>query len=260
MNRIIETFEKLKREGSKAIIGYITAGYPDMIRSEEIINEALSSGIDILELGVPFSDPTADGPVIQSTSHKALQAGCKLSTILKMATRIRRKYDNPIVLFSYANPLYAYGLPRLCRDLAKAGLDGVLAVDIPFEESGELRKELKKNDLVLIQLIAPTTSYERAKAILKEADGFIYYIMVKGITGIRKHIATDLETHIKQIKKCTSLPVAVGFGISKAEQAKAAAKFADAVVVGSALMQAIDRGKVASFIRSLVKVLHKAKK
>ncbi len=257
MNRILATFEKLRKEGNKALIGYITAGYPNMASSKKIIQEAFDAGLDILELGVPFSDPTADGPVIQSASYKALKEGCCISEILKLIASVRKKYDNPIILFSYANPLYAYGFSMLCKDLAKAGADGVLAVDIPFEEAGELRRELRKNNLVLIQLIAPTTSLQRAKEILKEADGFVYYIMVKGVTGVRRSIAADLESHIEKIKKCTQLPVAVGFGISKAAQVRAVSKFADAVVVGSALIKAIDAGKMKSFIQSLALALHK---
>lgn len=251
MNRITQTFQTLRTQGRKALIGYLTAGDPDIKTSERNIRAALANGLDILELGVPFSDPTADGPAIQAAGQRALASGTNLKQILALAARLRRSFKTPMILFSYANPLFRYGYDKLCRDAKRAGLDGFLVVDLPFEEAGELRAPMKRHGLLFIQLIAPTTSPERARRLLAEADGFVYYILVKGVTGKRDRLVADAKKQISQLRTCTDLPIAAGFGISDGAQAREAARHADAVVVGSALVEAARKGRLAELVRKL---------
>jgi len=232
-------------------VGYLTAGDPDMGRSEATVREALDAGVDILELGVPFSDPTADGPVIQEASQRSLAAGTRLSGILDLVRRLRRDRREPIVLFGYANPFYRYGYERLCRDAAAAGVDGLLVVDLPFEESGALRPHADRSGLCLIPLVAPTTPPERAKRILTGSRGFVYYIMFRGVTGARETVAADVAEQVAALRRATDLPVAVGFGVSAPEQVRRLATDADAIVVGSALVRAASEKRVGSFVRSL---------
>jgi tryptophan synthase alpha chain len=258
MNRITQTFQTLRSRGQKGLIGYLTAGDPDIKTSERNIRLALANGLDILELGVPFSDPTADGPSIQAAGQRALAAGANLKKILAMAARLRRSFDTPMILFSYANPLFRYGYEALCRDAARAGLDGLLVVDLPYEEADELLVPMKKHGLLFIQLIAPTTSLDRARRLLAKADGFVYYILVKGVTGVRKNLVTDAKKHLDQLRTCTELPIAAGFGISDGDQARQAARHADAVVVGSALVEAAHAGHLDQLVRKLAAAVHGA--
>ena len=251
MNRITTTFEGLKKAGKKGLVGYLTAGDPDPARSLKDIRDAIANGVDILELGVPFSDPTADGPIIQEASRRALAAGMTVKKALKMVEEIRRESQVPVVLFGYANPFFRYGYEKVCADAAKAGADGMLIVDMPFEESAELRTFMDKHGLFFIPLVAPTTHRERASMILKNARGFVYYIMVTGVTGIRDTVADDVAANLKELRKSTDLPVAVGFGVSRGAQAKAAAAPADAVVVGSALVKAARDGRLVELVREL---------
>ncbi len=258
MNRITQTFETLRKQGRKALIGYLTAGDPDLQTSERNIRMALANGLDILELGVPFSDPTADGPAIQAAGRRALASGTNLKQILAMAARLRRSFKTPMILFSYANPLFRYGYAKLCRDAKRAGIDGILAVDLPFEESAELSGPMKHHGLLFIQLIAPTTSRERVRRLLAEADGFVYYILVKGVTGARKQLGISIKNNIDRLRTCTDLPIAAGFGISDAAQARAAARHADAVVVGSALVEAARKNRLSALVRQLAAAVHGA--
>ncbi len=251
MNRITRTFDSIKAEGRQALVGFLSAGDPDMKRSERDIQTALKNGVDIMEIGVPFSDPTADGPTIQAAGQRALRAGANLREILAMVKRIRRKFEHPIVLFSYANPLFAYGYERLCADAADAGVDAFLVVDMPFEESPELKVAAARYDLFLIPLIAPTTPESRSRAILAEAEGFVYYILVKGVTGARKSVPAVAREHLAGLRRCTNLPIVVGFGISNGGQARKAAGYADGVVVGSALVEAARSGRLAALVREL---------
>lgn len=251
MNRIEQVFEDCRRKGRKALIGYLTAGDPDMAASEADVRTALKSGLDILELGVPFSDPTADGPTIQEAGRRALAAGVTVRGILDMVARLRKDFSAPIVLFGYANPLFAYGYEKLCADAKAAGADGLLVVDLPHEEWGELKPHADGNGLCLIPLIAPTTSPARALDVLSNADGFVYYIMVKGVTGARDWLAEDAAERIANLRQCTRLPIAAGFGISNGEQARATAALADAVVVGSALVEAAREGRLAGLVTEL---------
>ena len=251
MNRITKKFEALKSEGRKGLVGYLTAGDPDMERSERNIKDAIAGGLDLLELGIPFSDPTADGPTIQEASQRSLASGTTLRSAIELVGRLRKKTDIPIVLFGYANPFFVYGYDKLCADAAKAGVDGFLVVDMPFGESGEMQDALDRHGLFRIPLIAPTTGKARAAAILEEARGFVYYIMFKGVTGTRGEVAGDVGDHIGTLRQLTDLPIAVGFGISNGEQAREAAKSADAVVVGSALVEAGLEGRLATLVPEL---------
>lgn len=255
-NRITQTFQTLRDQGRKALIGYLTVGDPDLKTSERNIRAALANGLDILELGVPFSDPTADGPAIQAAGRRALASGVNLKQILALAARMRRAFQTPMILFSYANPLFRYGYEKLCRDAAQAGIDGLLVVDLPFEESAELLAPMKRHGLLFIQLIAPTTSPERARRLLAEADGFVYYILVKGVTGARKQSALNTKRNIDRLRTCTDLPIAAGFGISDGAQARAAVRHADAVVVGSALVEAARKGRLTRLVRELAAAVH----
>ena len=256
MNRIKSKFEELKKRNKKALIGYLTAGDPSIRASRKNMSEALANGVDILEIGVPFSDPTADGPTIQAAGQRALKAGTNLKQILQLAKNLRRSFDNPFILFSYANPLFSYGYEKICADAAKSGIDGFLVVDLPFEEAEELRKPMRANGLTFIQLIAPTTSPERALKLLKNANGFVYYIMVKGVTGKRQHFDSGIGAQVAKLHAFAKIPVAVGFGISNASQARAAANHADAIVVGSALVEAARNKKLKSFVRELAGIVH----
>ena len=246
---------ELKKAGKKGLVGYLTAGDPDPAQSLKDIRAAIANGVDVLELGVPFSDPTADGPIIQEASRRALQAGMTVRKALQMVEEIRRESQIPIVLFGYANPFFRYGYEKVCRDAAKAGADGMLIVDMPFEESGELRPFMDKEDLYFIPLVAPTTPRRRATMILKDAKGFVYYIMVMGVTGIRDEVAGDVVANLKELRRSTDLPVAVGFGISGGAQARAAAEPAEAVVVGSALVKAARQGRLVELVRELRQAL-----
>jgi len=251
MNRIAARFEELKKQGRKGLVGYLTAGDPDVETSERDIRAAISGGVDVLELGVPFSDPTSDGPTIQAAAHRALAAGMTLDKVFAMVRRLRSDTDVPIVLFGYANPFFRRGYERTCRDAAAAGVDGMLVVDLPFEEAEELRAHMQPCGLCFIPLIAPTTSEDRAAAILGRAEGFVYYIMVTGVTGARKDTAPDIAEHVAPLRRYTNLPIAVGFGVGSGAQARLAAASADAVVVGSALVGAAREGRLQDLVLEL---------
>ncbi len=255
MNRITKRFKELKEAGKKGFVGYLTAGDPDITASERDIRDALDNGLDVLELGIPFSDPTADGPTIQSAAQRALSTGMTLKKSLELVARLRKDYDTPIILFGYANPFFHYGYKKLCVDAVKVGVDGILVVDIPFGSDDEFMAEMRANGLCSIPLIAPTTPKARAKEILAEADGFVYYIMVCGVTGARNEVAVDISEHIGMLRECTDLPIAVGFGVSNGEQAGRVAKDADAVVVGSALIRAAREGELVDLVAEISKVL-----
>ena len=257
MTRIEHTFETLKQQGRKALVGYFTAGDPNIETSEANLRIALQEGLDVLELGVPFSDPTADGAAIQESSQRALKGGTTLKDLIAMVGRLRKDFQTPIILFGYANPFMQYGYAKLCADAACAGADGFLVVDMPFEESGELRMHADKHGLAIISLIAPTTPRERAAAILKDARGFVYYIMVMGVTGTRQALAVDVTEHVKALRSCTNLPIVVGFGVSNPAQAKQAVATADGVVIGSALVKAAHEGKLTGLVREIRAALYK---
>ncbi len=251
MSRFSDTFAALKQARRKGLVGYLTAGDPNFEESAADVAEALAAGLDVLELGVPFSDPTADGPTIQAAGQRALAAGATVGRILDLARSMRAASAAPIVLFGYLNPFLAYGYDRLCADAKAAGVDGLLVVDLPFEETPELRVHADLHGLDLIPLIAPTTGPDRARRVLADARGFVYYIMVKGVTGARSAVAADVAEHIAGLRACTALPIAAGFGIGTPDQARAVASIADAVVVGSALVQAALEKRLGPFVRAL---------
>jgi len=244
MGRIEERFAALKREGRKTLVAYITAGDPDMGTTAALIPALEAAGVDVLEIGVPFSDPTADGPAIQAASRRALKGRATLAGILGMIASLRAVTRIPIVLFGYYNPILSYGPERFAAEAAAAGVDGILVVDLPPEEAGELRQYTDPRGLAFISLIAPTTDPRRARKILKRAAGFVYYISVTGVTGTAVPRPEDVRRDVERLRMMTSLPIAVGFGISTPSQAAAIAPLADGVVVGSALVRLIgEQGK-----------------
>lgn len=236
-------------KGHKALIIYVSAGHPTMDESEKIIGSLIEAGADLIELGVPFSDPTADGPVIQESSQIALKNGANLPKVLQMAARIRKKYATPLVLFSYYNVLLARGFEQTMAECAASGIDGVLIVDLPLEEADEVTPILKKHNLALIRLVAPTTPPKRAAEIVREAEGFVYYITVKGVTGVRSGVADGLAEHLSVLRKLSPVPVAAGFGIATPEDAQANAKHADGIIVGSAIVKRITQGNPEEAIK-----------
>ena len=239
MGRIEERFTALKKEGRKTFVAYLTAGDPDLETTARLIPALEAAGVDIIEIGVPFSDPTADGPIIQAASQRALKNGATLKKILAMIADLRRTSGIPIVLFGYYNPILSYGPERFAADAAASGVDGLLVVDLPPEEADELRRYSDPAGLAFITLIAPTTDPKRARKILRRATGFVYYISVTGVTGMAVPRPDDVRRDVTRLKGMTALPVAVGFGISTPEQASAIAPLADGVVVGSALVRLI---------------------
>ena len=238
MNRIDTTFETCKQAGRKALVMFVSAGDPDLGATEKLIREIVDAGADVVEIGVPFSDPMADGPTIQEASQRALASGTTLTGILEMVKRLRASgVEAPFVLFSYYNVLFHYGLPKLSVDAKAAGIDGVLVVDVPYEEMDEVLPDLTANDLHLIRLVAPTTSAERATKILADAKGFVYTITVTGVTGARAELPPELDDLLVRMGKASPVPVVAGFGVSSPEMAKLVSQKADGVVVGSALVK-----------------------
>ena len=245
MNRITATFQNLAAAKRKALVGYLTAGDPNPETSFEILRAACGAGIDVLELGVPFSDPTADGPVIQEASQRALKAGMTLTKTLDFAARLRRESDIPIMLFGYYNPLFKYGLERLAKAAHAAGVDGLLVVDLPPEESGPLRAALQGTDIQIVFLVAPTTRPDRVQKIAHETGGFLYLITKAGTTGEGGLDVEAIRKHAAAVKKLSPLPVCLGFGIRDGKDAHQLAPMADGVIVGSTLVNVIGSAPTA---------------
>jgi tryptophan synthase alpha chain len=245
MNRITATFQRLAAAKKRALVGYLTAGDPDPETSFKILRAACDAGIDILELGVPFSDPTADGPVIQEASQRALKAGMTLTKTLEFAARLRKEVETPMMLFGYYNPLFKYGLERLSRAVHKAGVDGLLVVDLPPEEAGPLKAALKGTDIQIIFLVAPTTRSDRVKKIAQETGGFLYLITKAGTTGEGGLDYEAIARHAAEVKAVSPLPVCLGFGIRDGQDAHKLAPLADGVIVGSTLVNVIGRAPSA---------------
>lgn len=238
-NRIDTTFTNLKAAGKCGFIAYITAGDPGLAETFDIALELERSGVDILELGIPFSDPLADGPTIQAASGRALAAGASVAGVLETIQKIRQTSQIPIVLFTYLNPIYIYGFERFHADAAAAGADGVLILDMPPDEAARNNELMANHGLLPIRLIAPTTPVQRMELIAKSARGFIYYVSREGVTGEQTNISEDIAAQVANIRAHTDLPIAVGFGISTPEQAAEVALRSDAVVVGSAIVRRI---------------------
>ena len=239
-NRIDARLAELKREGRAGFVTFVTAGDPDLKTSAEIIKQLPASGADLIELGMPFSDPMADGPAIQASSLRALHSGASMKTTLALVRNFRSDDKaTPIVLMGYYNPIYQYGVDRFLADAKAAGVDGLIVVDLPPEEDEELCLPAKKVGIHFIRLATPTTDDKRLPAVLRNTAGFVYYVSIAGITGTRSAAEADVARAVKRLKAHTSLPVAVGFGIRTAEQAAAIARDADGAVVGSALVDRI---------------------
>ncbi|WP_306533026.1 tryptophan synthase subunit alpha [Geobacter sp.] len=258
MSRIAGAFAELKRNGKKALVTFITAGDPDLAATEELIPLLAESGADIIELGVPFSDPMADGPTIQLSSERALAAGTTLPKILATVKSVRARTQVPIVLMGYFNPILSYGLERFAADAAAAGVDGVLLVDLPPEEAGEFKVCADRHGIDVIFLLTPTSDAARIRTVARQARGFIYYVSVTGVTGVRSGVEESVSGNVAAIRERTTVPVAVGFGIATPEQAARVAAVADGVVVGSAIVKLFEtctgdelKKKLAALVSSL---------
>ena len=262
MNRIDNTFEKLKQKNEKALVGFLTAGDPNIAGSLKILKAICKAGLDVLELGIPFSDPTADGPVIQRSSKRAIENGITLKKVLEMTGDIRKETSIPIILFSYYNPIYVYGVEKFYKDALKAGADGVLVVDLPPEESEEMTSCWPGSALSLIRLVAPTTPLKRMSTIADSASGFIYLVSKTGVTGSNGLNTDEVGLTAKSLRSVTRLPIFVGFGISEVEDVAAVASVADGVVIGSAFERLVEKNldnpDLASLLAERVSKLKKA--
>jgi len=264
MNRIKDTFNRLKKAHKKALIVYITGGYPNLSATERLVPELERSGVDIIEIGIPFSDPIADGPVIQKASEAALGKGATLRKILGSIVKIRKKSDVPIVFMSYFNPIYRYGVENFVKDASKCGVDGAIIPDLPTEEAEEIIKIAKRDKFCMIFLTSPTSTIGRLKTIARKSEGFIYYVSLTGVTGTRDALAGDIAANIRKIKRFTDKPVCVGFGVSNERQAREIAAIADGVIVGSAVIKFIEKfhkkrdleRSVGRFAARLAKAVH----
>ena len=259
MGRIEAAFTALKEQGRKGFIPFITAGDPDLATTEQLLVELDHAGATVIELGVPFSDPMADGPVIQRASERALKNSFGLQDLLDMVARARKQIDTPIILFSYFNPLLQFGMKRVAAAAKEAGLDGVLVTDMTPEESGEFESELRANGLDMIFLVAPTSTDDRLRLVADHASGFVYAVSRAGVTGTRESVSGEAEKLVNRMRRFTPLPIAVGFGISNVEQVRDVQRYADAVVVGSAIVAEMERlgsaadvaEKIGNFARAL---------
>lgn len=249
MNRIDAAFLRLGREGRAGFIAYLTAGDPSPALTVPLVRALERSGADIVELGVPFSDPLADGVVNQRSSERALRHGVTLRTVLGIARRIRERSEIPLVLFTYLNPVFAYGYERFAADAVRAGVDGVLSLDLPPEEAAAYESRLSAHGLECIFIVAPTTPPARIRMIARHAGGFIYCVSRTGVTGEQRDLTAGLSARAREIRRIARVPVAVGFGISTPSQVAAAGRAADAVVVGSALVREIEAGGGREVVR-----------
>lgn len=259
--QLTEAFRAANREGCAALVCYVMAGDPTLEATEELLRVVDDAGAGVLELGVPFSDPIADGPVLQAAATRALLGHTTLLKTLDLAARLRGKLRAPLVAMGYLNPFLNLGLERFAREASAAGLSGAIVPDLPPEEAGELRTALAAHDLSLIPLVAPTTEGERLKRIAREATGFIYTVSVTGVTGARAKFPEELSARLAELRALARVPVAVGFGVARPEQARALARLADGVVVGSALVQlhaAQGARAVGHFVRALCEAMRKS--
>lgn len=246
MSRLKETFDDLRRARTAGLVTYVTAGDPDLTRCAGILRALDRAGADVLEVGVPFSDPLADGPVIQRATERALASGTTLAGVLELIRQVRRDVRAPIVVFSYANPILRYGAERFADTAREVGVDGVLTLDLPIEEAGDFRGMLSSRGIDTILLLSPTTSDERLRQAAALGSGFLYAISRLGVTGVRDQIADGAEDMVRRIRGVSDLPVALGFGISKPEHVRNVGQWADAAVVGSALVQKIGEAGTGS--------------
>ncbi|MBJ6727678.1 tryptophan synthase subunit alpha [Geomesophilobacter sediminis] len=266
MGRIADKFEETGKRGESALVTFVTAGDPDLKTTAEVVLELERSGADVIELGVPFSDPMADGPTIQLSSERALAGGTTLPAILDLVRELRSSTQIPIVLMGYYNPIFIYGAERFAADAAAAGVDGLLIVDLPPEESAELKEATGRHGMDLIFLLTPTSDRSRIETVSGLASGFVYYVSVTGVTGARSEIADTLAGRVTQVKGELSVPLVVGFGISDPAQAGEVAKVSDGVVVGSALVKHFERyqgaellAQAGSFVKALKEGMQNAR-
>jgi tryptophan synthase alpha chain len=248
-----------------ALVAYVTCGDPDLATTREIVLAAIEAGADVIELGVPFSDPVADGPVIQRASERALKHGTTLAQVLTLAAEIREHTQSTgLIVFSYLNPILRMGMEKFCKVARAAGVDGALVTDLPVEEAGEYLQAMGEHDLAPVFLAAPTSTDERLRRIAQVSRGFVYAVSRTGVTGQRQQVADDARKLVQRLRRVTKLPVAVGFGISTAEQFAEVGEFADAAVVGSAIVETIERNRgweaaaVGEFVRKLTTVSRQA--
>lgn len=260
MTRIDDAFAAARADGRKALIVYLTAGDPNLAVTGRLLGAVEQAGADCIEIGVPFSDPTADGPTIQRASVRSLAAGTTLDGILDLVEEVRPKLSVPLVLFGYFNPIIKYGTARFAQRARNAGVDGLLVVDLPFEEAGQLRLHTDLAGIDFISLVSPVSRGRRLRDIVERASGFLYYISVTGVTGAREALPADMEERVSHIRSLTDVPVVVGFGIADPQTARRAGTVADGVVVGSALVSLIEQNgtdhtrltdEVCSFIAAL---------
>lgn len=240
-----------------ALVAYVTCGDPDITTTRDIILAACRAGADVIELGVPFSDPVADGPVIQRASERALKNGTSLEDVLRLAEEVRKETDAGLIVFTYLNPMLRFGMERFCAEAVKAGVDGALITDLTVEEAADYRRTMAAHNLDTVFLAAPTSTDQRLKTITQACKGFVYAVSRTGITGTQKQVAADVQGLVKRIRKFTKLPVAVGFGISNAQQFAEVGQFADGVVIGSAIVQIIEQnpGREAQAVENFVRGL-----
>ncbi len=262
-NRIEQKFKDLKSSGQKAFIAYVTAGDPNLSVTGQLVLALEKSGVDIIELGVPFSDPMADGTTIQAASERALKSGTTLAKIFDLVKSIRKHSELPLALMMYYNQVFAYGEARFIAKCKEVGIDGLIIPDLPPEEAGDLRKAAGRAGICTVFFIAPTTVDARAKANAAASTGFIYYVALTGVTGTQQAQANDIAKHIRHAKRFTNKPICAGFGISTAQQVKDIARIADGVIVGSAIIKKIQEHagrkdlvtKVSSYVSTLVRAL-----
>lgn len=246
------------RPGYKALIAYLTVGYPDSETMQRAAVALAENGCDIIELGIPFSDPLADGATIQKASHQALQLGVTPKVCLKIAKQLHQKIAIPLVFMTYYNPVFTFGLEAFCRSCAEAGVSGLIIPDLPPEEGEELEATTKKHNFDLIYLLAPTSPEERIALVAKKSSGFIYLVSLAGVTGARETLPPELGSFVKRVRKKAKQPLCVGFGISNAEQASGIAKIADGVIVGSRLIELIEKDASLASLKAFTLSLRKA--
>lgn len=259
MSRIAETFAKLKREGRTAFIPYVTIGFPELGVTEQLVPALVEAGADLVELGVPFSDPIGEGPTIQRASFQALSNGVTLKYCFETARAIRAKTDVPLIFMGYYNSIFSYGVDRYVKDAAAAGIDGLILLDLPLEEAEEVLEPCRKAGIDLILLVAPTSTDERIKQIARIATGFIYCISLTGVTGARATMSQDLPELIARIRSYTKTPITIGFGISRPEHFATVSKLGDAGAVGSALIDVIEKAPPAERIEAASKFVREIK-
>ncbi len=240
MSRIARTFARLRGRGERALIPYFTAGDPSLQITRQLLVEAARQGADLIELGVPFSDPLADGPVIQRASQRALASGVRLARVLELVRETRNELSTPLILLTYYNPALAFGLKAFAQTAVEAGVDGVIVADLPPEEAEPLSAEARAAGLDLIHLVAPTSPPERMRMIARKSRGFVYAVSLTGVTGARAELPPDLAHYLTTLRTVTTKPICVGFGISTPEQATAVAPYADGVIVGSAIVRLVE--------------------